>query len=57
MLAGVAVLAVFHHLWFLPVVFLAGQVGVEGCELEEASHVGDVADVVSSVLCESAASG
>jgi hypothetical protein len=50
-------LASFHHLYFPPVIFLTRQVGVEGNELEKASHAWNITDVVSSVLSESASHG
>ena len=54
---SVTVLAAFHHLCFLPIVFLAGQVGVKGHKLEKASHTRNITDVVSSVRAEPTAHG
>jgi hypothetical protein len=47
--ASTAILAAFHHLCFLPIVLLAGQIGVNSYKLEKASHAGNITDIVSSI--------
>jgi hypothetical protein len=50
---GITVFASLHHLYFPPVIFLAGQIRVEADQLEETPHAWNIADVVSSIRAES----
>ena len=51
-MALVAVSATLHQLRFLPTVFFAGEIAVEGHKLQKTSHAGNVTKVVSPIRPE-----
>jgi hypothetical protein len=55
--ASLAVLAITHHLWLPPTLIWAGNVHVIGHKPVKASETWNIADIVSSVISQSAANG